>query len=194
MLGLSLTIIPLGNSPFSLLALNLVATLLGILLCLFSSRWRISSLHTILVFTVVCRSLVNLKFYLEDNDGRCIAFAHDLFNKHLNMIFIVLDIIVFKVNILVSLCFGFPVFAGMQILNHVSNYHKEVCESSTIEIVFSYLGLAYLSLPAICATYLSQLNEMRLFFLSENAARNQVNMLDLFEKQYEGVILLAQAP
>jgi hypothetical protein len=114
----------------------------------------------------------------------------------MNVILFLSEMTIFKVNLKAALGVGFPVFFSFSVVHYVFSHDHgiTICETSKKEMFLSYLGLSVLYMPILCATYLSQLSEMRLFFLGENTTRNQDNMLELFEKQYEGVILLTHSP
>lgn len=47
-----------------------------------------------------------------------------------------------------------------------------------------------LVLPYIISVYLQTFNELRLFLWSENNSKQQQTVLEIFERQQEGVVLL----
>lgn len=67
-----------------------------------------------------------------------------------------------------------------------------ICPTENEKIWLSQIASFPIYLPLFCAVYLTGLNELRLFQIGENTARQQSLILEIFSNQSDGVVLLSK--
>jgi hypothetical protein len=180
---------------FSMMAIT-VAT---ISLCLLATMWRLCVVDIILVFTTLMRGLMAHYMINLLKDEKCLNYLSDLFFKHLTTTFFFADLIILRTNIRVTFLIAFPIFIGISAFNNVTRlkFMQEnglgICQTANTS--FLTYGAMFIPtyLPLLCAVYLTALNELRLFQMGENTAKQQAMMLEIFSNQRDGVALIAKS-
>jgi hypothetical protein len=105
------------------------------------------------------------------------------------------DIVLFRTNIFVATFVAIPIYLIFAVLNQqqVMTTHELCRETSLPRLAGKIFACIPLALPFILSSYMQTLNEMRLFLWGENNLKQQQTVLEIFERQQEGVLLLKQA-
>jgi hypothetical protein len=118
--------------------------------------------------------------------------------RNIVTLFFFAEAVQFRTNFFVACFLANPIWCSFAVVNNFRDqtHYNPYCEGEDNPKEFLTKILLYTPLyfSTIVAVYFQHINELRLFVWSENNNKQQQTMLEIFERQQEGVILLKQTP
>ena len=150
------------------------------------SKFRRVGTELILPMNILVRGLVMNFIMKQQKNLPCHSMLLEFTRRYIVHFFTISDLIVFRTNIFSVLFVAMPIFVIISGLNsHFDLSHPvSYCANKLpLPIYYSRL-LLYIPIvmPALIGSYLTGLNEQRLFIWSENNSKQQQTVLEIFER------------
>ena len=150
------------------------------------SKFRRVGTELILPMNILVRGLVMNFIMKQQKNLPCHSMLLEFTRRYIVHFFTISDLIVFRTNIFSVMLLSLPLFVIISGLNsHFDLSHPTgLCvDPVPLPVYYSRL-LLYIPIvmPALFGTYLTGLNEQRLFIWSENNSKQQQTVLEIFER------------
>jgi hypothetical protein len=195
-LVLSLIYIPLGKESVIFIILAYFATLAAVFLCVAAARWRLVCIELCVPFTMLFRSLALYLLARHTHITECIPSFLDTCHRQLALVMLLADLITLRPNFFLTALIVTPLQLIIGALTKTARLHnstQSICPATNAQQVGFLLATFPALLPLLFGVYLQTYNEARLFLVTENSAKQQQRMLEIFEKQEDGVVVLQKA-
>jgi len=161
------------------------------------SKYRRFGTEFTLVANIIARGLLMNFIMKHQQTLECKSMFLEFTRRYIVHFFFLTDIVSFRTNIFISCFVATPLFIFIGGLNNQfdQTHPLPFCPNKDSLKVYYAKLLLYIPLvvPVLFCVYLQGINELRLFIWSENNSKQQQTVLEIFERQQEGVVLLKQA-
>jgi hypothetical protein len=188
----SLAYTPTGKDAIIFCVSIIVASIIAVGICFLASKWRLWAVDFVCPLAVILRALaayytIKLSLNLE-----CYTTTLDTARKFFNLTLFFTDLILFKTSFYTTMFVTFPTLIATGAVNMSLETSKNtpLCPSGLNDMMRSFFILIPAWIPFMLSQYMQTLGELRLFLLGETLTKQQQIMLEIFEQQNEGVVLL----
>lgn len=175
----------------------LLATFVPTLVCTIAARFRLVSVEFIFPLNVTCRAIAaTLLRKRISAKVACISPALHFTFDFLSGGLLVADAALFRGNFLVILLVVLPIAASF-FAWRLSFQNKSIgmCQDDNRnELFMSYFLTCFVLFPTFYGLFISQIYEMKLFHQSYTMSKQQNFVLQAFQGQNNGVVLLQKTP
>jgi len=187
--------IPYGKATVIFISAVYVSTMVAVFLCLAAARWRTVFIEFCAPVTVLFRSVAIYLVARQTNYSECIPSVLDSVHRMLGMAVLLGDLIILRPNVYLTAFIVAPIQLILAALTRTARQHNtiEICSVTATNQIGLLFAQFPIYLPILVGVYLQTYNEARLFLVTENSAKQQQRMLEIFEKQEEGVLVFQKS-